>query len=814
MDAVFIPLSWLATFLVHSTVFLGGAWLITRFFFGDNPAARELIWKTAAVGSLATATLAFVAFPGLPVPSLFAESGDGEPVVAAVETFESSFDSQSGLALTGVPAATVTGISQADPVRYLISAAPSEAGAELQATLVGSTGGEVGSTRSSLLNLAVTQPAAAGLVLLWSCLSAFLLFRLHRRRRLFLARIGKRTAVLGGRMFEQLQYLATLYDIDDISLTRAPRLSGPAVLSAREICVPFEAFTELEAGEQRSLIAHEFAHVVRRDPTWLWAFQIGERILFFQPLLRLARRKYEQAAEELCDSWVVEKTGESDALASCLVRVARWVRGEPAVGYATMAGRPLRSRVERLLSGAASSGTLHPATFAVATLVVVLVGAWGPGIDVASRAEAQPVPSSASFRVSVIPSDLSEAPVVGTASVIALRSAPVTSEAARPNIEVSTSPAASPEVTVLGTARLDLVADTIVVAFSSTDQFVVSNGNVITTISGDGTVVLHRRGTVSRISNGGHFKIRRSDSHGERSVTAEPREDGGINYAYEEDGKTTNFGREPQEWFALEIRHFVETRMDRPLGLARGPRQTIRATTIDEERAVADLLSRREEMEHSLRDLQENLKSRTAALSSAPSLTRDYERALELYNRQRRDEVASLNVARAARLAATTSRMSEAHRRLEELTQRARVEAEEASTRAVEEAAAQRDLSEDERLALREEVARSVMSRYRGELEALRARAMAVEQEMQSSQEVARRQSAEAAAAFDVARRNLRVTERALNENQQRAQVRELEMYQAGQIEQLRAQIVEMQQEIEYLRQRVTRDEGSGENQD
>ena len=50
------------------------------------------------------------------------------------------------------------------------------------------------------------------------------------------------------------------------------------------------AIAELDAPQLRAMLAHELAHLERRDPQWLAFACILERAFFFQPLNRLARR--------------------------------------------------------------------------------------------------------------------------------------------------------------------------------------------------------------------------------------------------------------------------------------------------------------------------------------------------------------------------------------------------------------------------------------------------------------------------------------------------------------------------------------------
>ena len=49
-------ISWLLTYALHSTLLLGAAWLVTRYWVHAH-SVREVIWKTALIGGLITASL-------------------------------------------------------------------------------------------------------------------------------------------------------------------------------------------------------------------------------------------------------------------------------------------------------------------------------------------------------------------------------------------------------------------------------------------------------------------------------------------------------------------------------------------------------------------------------------------------------------------------------------------------------------------------------------------------------------------------------------------------------------------------------------
>jgi beta-lactamase regulating signal transducer with metallopeptidase domain len=157
-----------------------------------------------------------------------------------------------------------------------------------------------------------------------------------------------------------------------VRLSVAPSLGAPISMGMfrPEICVPPRALLELSLEEQEALLAHELAHVVRRDPLWLAFCRLCEGVFFFQPMNRVARRELEDCAEFLSDAWAVRQTGLRFSLASCLTRIAEWIVGDrrvhPAPAMAQGRSR-LRHRVELLLDeGSASMIERRPAWLAPA----------------------------------------------------------------------------------------------------------------------------------------------------------------------------------------------------------------------------------------------------------------------------------------------------------------------------------------------------------------------------------------------------------------------------------------------------------------
>ncbi|HLE84879.1 MAG TPA: M56 family metallopeptidase, partial [Thermoanaerobaculia bacterium] len=180
-----------------------------------------------------------------------------------------------------------------------------------------------------------------------------------------------------------------------VRLTGSPALPVPVALGVgeREICLPRRALTELGERRQRGLLAHELAHLERRDPAWLLASRAIESLLFLQPLNRLARARLQEISELRCDAWAVAATGDRIGLARCLTEVAGWLaRDRAALPVPGMARsrRRLGVRVKRILEGTAEEPPARRRWLPAAAGALLLAGAaLVPGLPPSSFAAPQ-----------------------------------------------------------------------------------------------------------------------------------------------------------------------------------------------------------------------------------------------------------------------------------------------------------------------------------------------------------------------------------------------------------------------------------------
>jgi beta-lactamase regulating signal transducer with metallopeptidase domain len=205
--------------------------------------------------------------------------------------------------------------------------------------------------------------------------------------------LGGRTPLDGTPISDRMRALLARVGVRQrVELSCSDRIASPVALAGDEVCLPRRALIELDPAEQDSMLAHEIAHLVRRDPQWLIAARVIETVLFMQPLNRLARHRLQEVAEYLCDDWAVARTNHPVTLAKCLAAVAEWVdraprmdasRLQPMSAMVESGGSPLVRRVGRILGerSAPRAGKARSA-FGVSACALIVMAGVAPRISV------------------------------------------------------------------------------------------------------------------------------------------------------------------------------------------------------------------------------------------------------------------------------------------------------------------------------------------------------------------------------------------------------------------------------------------------
>jgi len=360
-SAVALGLALLFTYVVHSVIWVATAALLARVR-AISSATRHLLWKMALFGPILSALFAVAVSSALarsPMTSSYVHELK-IPALAAP------------LASPPVDTPAATNARAAAVVRVLTPR-----------------------VRGSVILTLVLASAALG------CLR-FLGSAILIRRRL-----RGRTRVTEARLLARLEHVRGSIGVRGILLTESSRVDSPLVLGAMEICVPRTLHEELTDAELDTVLAHELAHIERRDGLWFPLAGALECILWFYPLNYWVTSRFRDSAELACDDRAVELTRNPLGLARALVQVAasssfgRRLAMMPAISRSKSGLLP---RLRRL-TGASAPREKQPsrragpwATGAILTLAAALVSL---NIQVAeAHPERRPLPAGARPRFS------------------------------------------------------------------------------------------------------------------------------------------------------------------------------------------------------------------------------------------------------------------------------------------------------------------------------------------------------------------------------------------------------------------------------
>lgn len=314
-DVLSLAMASLGTLVLHSTILLGCAALLDFSGAIRREATRELLWRVALFGAFATAGIQMLA----------------------------------GITPLGGTIASVVADVALPAVGRMLPLGPEESGA--------STSVPAGVDVARMATLVWLAGALLGLLQL-----AGNVWRLR-------ARLGLRPA--SADIADRVHALARELGLIRVTVSWSDRATTPLMLGLwrHELCVSARACAELTATELDAVLVHELAHARGRDPAWALASSLALRVVFWQPLAWLARRRLAALAELRCDD-VARRSAPVAALAlsRALVRAAEWLRERRlpsiACGHAMASVRSgLAHRVHRLLAdpGPAPTGPTRAA---------------------------------------------------------------------------------------------------------------------------------------------------------------------------------------------------------------------------------------------------------------------------------------------------------------------------------------------------------------------------------------------------------------------------------------------------------------------
>lgn len=230
--------------------------------------------------------------------------------------------------------------------------------------------------------------AGAGLMGAWRFCGLWGTFRLIRRAERAVGDVMDRVARMAGR--------CGLRRVPEVRITG--RLISPAVAGVLRpvLLLPAAAMAGLSPRELDFVLAHEFAHIRRQDFLLGLLQSLVEMLLFFHPVVWWASHRMSFEREQACDDAAMRVTGNRQAGASALARLAELQLQHTAAMAPAAGGGQILARVRRLLEPARSSQTTTRSGQILILLPALLTAAAVPLLLLTQRAESQTAAPSVS----------------------------------------------------------------------------------------------------------------------------------------------------------------------------------------------------------------------------------------------------------------------------------------------------------------------------------------------------------------------------------------------------------------------------------
>ncbi|MBX2874447.1 MAG: ankyrin repeat domain-containing protein [Saprospiraceae bacterium] len=317
------------TYLLHSSVWILIVGCVIKARIWQSAFMENALWKVALVGGLFTTTLSLV---------LGQHRVDiNKPITQAIETSTELIDRPEQVENLTIPAQLLEG--------------EREETIDLESPVFKEGARGIGGANSFKRQWSLIQLAP----MIWGIMLLVILLYRTTQHLWFFRHLGPR---------KEIENPTVLHIMESIQrrtkrpvqyrISASPFLDSPIVIRGSEICLPSKALHAMNRDQLEAMIAHEWAHIVRRDHYWAIFSSLLNTLFFFQPLHRLAKAEIERTNELLCDEYAARVTGKALALAECLVAVASWIKPH-ARKPLLVAGMALRkselsSRITQLLN--------------------------------------------------------------------------------------------------------------------------------------------------------------------------------------------------------------------------------------------------------------------------------------------------------------------------------------------------------------------------------------------------------------------------------------------------------------------------------
>jgi beta-lactamase regulating signal transducer with metallopeptidase domain len=307
--AAFTALAGLALWQATIVAILVG--LVAVVLRRSSPAARYWLWQLVAI------KLLLLPLGSWSVGLAWLPARQSEPAVptipiAAVEApAEDAIAAEAEVALPS-PALPVvaTPVIESNPADAVAVAAEILPQAQMQRQVVETSAAKLG--------------WQAWLLLGWALVVAIQLVRLFVQRRRLAGMLRETTpgdaALLA--VVNQIAQQLRMPRTPEVAITELDCSPFACGIWRPRVVVPASLLVELDAVQLKQVLAHELAHLKRRDLVWGWLTESARLLYFFHPAMLFAARRVRLERELACDQIAMRLSGRGPAeYAETLVRV-------------------------------------------------------------------------------------------------------------------------------------------------------------------------------------------------------------------------------------------------------------------------------------------------------------------------------------------------------------------------------------------------------------------------------------------------------------------------------------------------------------
>lgn len=176
-------------------------------------------------------------------------------------------------------------------------------------------------------------------------------------------------------------------------LWKSDRIGVPTAFGIRQpqVVIPTRIVDDSTASAIDAILVHELAHVYRGDCGWQLLQRIAEALLWFHPLIWMAKSRIDFVRERACDDFAVRMTGDDFRYGEVLLDIAEGIvrRRMLSQGLAIVRSSALEQRLSAIAASGGSNRFVAPRGARWATTTGVVVAVLILGCLVLGRARAQ-----------------------------------------------------------------------------------------------------------------------------------------------------------------------------------------------------------------------------------------------------------------------------------------------------------------------------------------------------------------------------------------------------------------------------------------